>query len=258
MTHEKPIMSHLQKISLRQWRCQVLVLGVILGLCLGCQPKSSHTLEFVPYFEGTDISCGSGVLPSSDALPLGELSFYISNLTVNNESVNFVDGGQERSSVALIGGVCNGSPRWTTSLERPVKLGDTIGFELGVPFELNHLLPLKQPAPLNNSAMFWSWQTGYKFFRLDLMAPTPWVFHLGSTGCVSESSLRPPMKPCKNPNRFSYSVKLDGSSEAVIVDLSALLKGIDVTSHQSCLSQQKRTSCQLLYNNLGQDVFRSR
>ena len=64
---------------------------------------------------------------------------------------------------------------------------ERIEFMLGVPFDRNHGNPLHAAPPLDGPAMFWSWQSGHKFVRLDLA--DVWSLHLGSTGCVSRSVL---------------------------------------------------------------------
>src|SRR5690606_39726454 len=68
-------------------------------------------------------------------------------------------------------------------------------------FALNHLDASTAPSPLNFTAMFWSWQSGYKFLRVDTADDTFRV-HLGSTGCSSPGPSRPPTS-CSAPNRRS-------------------------------------------------------
>lgn len=82
-----------------------------------------------------------------------------------------------------------------------------VGFEIGVPFALNHGNPLLAAAPLNDDSMFWVWQTGHKFLRLDWANKIETVsrggaFHIGSTGCSAESIMRSPSSECAQPNRL--------------------------------------------------------
>ena len=79
----------------------------------------------------------------------------------------------------------------------------SLGFRLGVPFASNHANPLKAQEPLNESGMFWVWQQGYKFFKLDFLAESGQdiSYHMGSAGCESASALRPPSLACNYPNR---------------------------------------------------------
>jgi uncharacterized repeat protein (TIGR04052 family) len=107
-----------------------------------------------------------------------------------------------------------------------------VRFSVGVPFDLNHANPLTAPAPLNRSEMFWSWQSGYKFLRLDLNAAEhEAAFHLGSTGCSSASALRPPQQSCAQPNVIRVELTgFDPTSQAIQVrtdDIVAALANVD-------------------------------
>ncbi len=95
---------------------------------------------------------------------------------------------------------------------------NAVAFKLGVPFALNHANPLTARTPLNESAMYWVWQQGYKFFKLDSTSASGEgvSFHLGSAGCESESALRPPIVECRYPNRVSIVLGLSGSEGLVI------------------------------------------
>jgi uncharacterized repeat protein (TIGR04052 family) len=84
-----------------------------------------------------------------------------------------------------------------------------VRFTLGVPFSRNHGDPTVAPSPLNNTAMFWNWQGGYKFLKFDTAssgqpattkAPDPqgggnasgFSVHLGSTVCAAPSKTTAP------------------------------------------------------------------
>lgn len=64
----------------------------------------------------------------------------------------------------------NGNPGLHTAITGTVPKGRYRGvrFTLGVPFDLNHADPTIAPSPLNISAMFWAWQSGYKFVKIDM------------------------------------------------------------------------------------------
>jgi hypothetical protein len=46
-------------------------------------------------------------------------------------------------------------------------------FTVGVPFELDHIYAASAPSPLNMTAMFWSWQGGYKFVKAEILLVKP-------------------------------------------------------------------------------------
>lgn len=130
---------------------------------------------------------------------------------------------------------------------------ETIEFLLGVPFERNHGNPLAAAPPLNLPSMFWTWQSGYKFVRLDI--GNDWSFHLGSTGCVSASAVRPPGEPCRQPNAARIRLANDAPLVGTItVDLDALLAHIDTAAAENCMAAyDDHEACRGLLANLGLD-----
>ncbi|MDE0190039.1 MAG: metallo-mystery pair system four-Cys motif protein [Gammaproteobacteria bacterium] len=130
---------------------------------------------------------------------------------------------------------------------------EAVEFLLGVPFERNHGNPLTAPPPLNVPSMFWTWQSGYKFVRLDI--GTDWSFHLGSTGCVSGSAVRPPGEPCREPNAARIRLANDApEAGTIVVDLDALLAHIDTAVEDNCMAAYTESAaCRSLLANLGMD-----
>lgn len=116
-----------------------------------------------------------------------------------------------------------------------------VSFSVGVPFELNHANPLTLEPPLNNDSMFWVWQQGHKFLRVDLrltqnaltlaaqnegarLRTLGGAFHLGSTGCSAPSIMRAPTHACSHPNILRYSFPRFNPAEQVLrVRLSTFL-----------------------------------
>ena len=151
-----------------------------------------------------------------------------------------------------------------------VNLGSYTGlaFDIGVPFAQNHGDPTLAASPLNLTAMFWSWQAGYKFIKIDMATsgqplpppmkmglapgdmaagdmakaddaskmdmsgPMGWEIHLGSTGCASDSQTTSPKVLCANPNRMA--IRLDGfmpgmeGMDKVVLDPAPVLAAANV------------------------------
>lgn len=130
---------------------------------------------------------------------------------------------------------------------------EAIEFLLGVPFERNHGNPLTAAPPLNVPTMFWTWQSGYKFVRLDI--GNDWSFHLGSTGCVSASAVRPPGEPCRQPNAARIRLATDApAAGTIVVDLDALLAHVDTAAEENCMAAYAdHDACRGLLANLGLD-----
>jgi uncharacterized repeat protein (TIGR04052 family) len=91
-------------------------------------------------------------------------------------------------------------------------------FTLGVPDDLNHLDVAAAAPPLDVPGLYWVWQTGYKFARIDVR-PTAadsagWNLHLGAGGCTSSGSTVSPETPCARPNRPRVSVPIAAAVNA--------------------------------------------
>lgn len=153
-----------------------------------------------------------------------------------------------------------------------------IRFTLGVPFALNHADSTIAPSPLNLTALFWNWQAGYKFLRIDVasagrpqnMQPgdTPrfgdrtasqrlgFAIHLGSTMCTADGPNKAPTA-CANPNRPTIDfAAFDIDKDIVVADLKSLLDGVNVDVNQpetpaGCMSTPTDGDCDPLMRNFG-------
>lgn len=174
---------------------------------------------------------------------------YLSGFKTNKKLVitatDFAD-----EEVALLGADCT-VEAWQVTFDDEIHAGDTLYFDLGVPFHLNHNNPLTAKVPLNVSEMFWSWQLGHKFLRYD--GDDGFSFHLGSTGCKSASRLRPATETCRYPNKFQFKVVNYQPNKPIVFDLDALLSGVDL--RESCMSDNANTVCQGLFSNLTKELF---
>ena len=105
-----------------------------------------------------------------------------------------------------------------------------------VPFALNHANPLTATAPLDRSELFWTWQAGHKFLRVDLLdAGREWSFHLGSTGCSSASALRPPAAPCAQPNVMRVEITgIDPLHQSIQLQLHEFVSSMRAAEHAIC------------------------
>ena len=121
----------------------------------------------------------------------------------------------------------NGTTATNTTVHGMAPPADYTGvrFQLGLPFDRNHGNQAIAPSPLDLTGMFWSWQDGYRFLKIDTAFDNVRV-HLGSTGCVLGShanvvtscarlniAASVPARP-RRPTR-SRSVRATGISRAV-------------------------------------------
>lgn len=258
---------------------KLLVFGLMMCLVNGCskQPEVS-ALNIEVWQNGSPLSCNQF---ENNQQPwfIRQLAFFVSELTFHSPSTELqpelLDSPWQTADLTLVKPrlvdcdkpkeeINEPSIDQTKSNSRltfsaPVNLADSeaLSFTLGVPFAVNHQNPLLQASPLNLPSMFWSWRSGHKFLRVDLQtADKNWVFHLGSVGCQSASTMRGPQKECVQPNRLSFRLTKLHSGTKLVMHLDRLLQDTTLESSQSCLFHEGQESCQTLLKNLHQqDVF---
>lgn len=211
-------------------------------------------------------------------ISLNDFRFYVSNLRLVNAAGEEVaveltqDGLWQYDRIALLdfedatsGCSASGTPELNDKVVGTVPEGEytALIFDLGVPFELNHLDTTTAPAPLNIPAMWWNWQFGYKFARIDLLTPMgtspAWFIHLGSTGCEAADGSTPPTEPCSNSNMTT--VRLDGFNPLenfVIADLAGLVAGVNLNESlpepPGCMSGPEDPDCAGLFPGFGLEL----
>ncbi|MEF3046430.1 MbnP family copper-binding protein [Pseudotabrizicola sp. L79] len=183
------------------------------------------------------------------------------------------DGKWQLDDLALLdfedgtGGCATGTAEINTTLRGTVPEGDYVGlgFALAVPFDKNHGDPTLAPAPLNTTAMFWNWQGGYRFVRIDMVpvdkaadGPKGWFLHLGSTQCPAASKTEAPTAPCKNPNHLPVTfAAFDPATNVVVIDPAAVVADADLTvnapeTSPGCMSFPGDADCVSVMGKLGQ------
>lgn len=209
---------------------------------------------------------GKCALTYADGWKIEQLHWFVSNLHIKVDGKwhlkAFEVNPWQHKNVALITLAtpdCSAeSLRNQVSFEQAIdwQSVQAIKFDLGVPFTLNHLNPLQQPSPLNLPNMFWSWQMGHKFLRLDMQSPQrSWSFHLGSVGCAAASRVRSPQEPCQQPNLYTVELPLSGGNKLEL-NLSRLLQGLDIEKAPGCMFHgHGKDSCEQLLNNIQSGIF---
>lgn len=242
---------------------------------------------------------GLGTMESTVAVT--DFRLYVSDVQLINEAGDRVpvlleqDGVWQYENVALIdfedrSGTCtNGTPDIRTEVVGTVPTGTYTGveFTLGVPFELNHNDATLAPSPLNLTAMWWNWQGGYKFVRIDLenemmMGDMPqtqqhaphgghggehggdhdgmaqgFLIHLGSTACQLEGDAMSPTTACGNPNTSIITFEdFDPTSDVIVADLAALVADSNLMMNEpdtalGCMSGPDDSDCLGILHNFG-------
>lgn len=248
----------------------ILAINNALGGC----PELPVTLQFKGVVGDQPFACGtaySGIGTGNSQFIPADFRLYVSNvrlLSASGEEVPVAleqDNVWQYQNVAMLdfedgSGPCgNGNQALNTSVRGTVPAGVYTGarFDLGLPFDLDHGNASTAPSPLNFTAMFWSWQYGYKFLRVDT-ADDKFRVHLGSIGCDAPSPSRPPTS-CTNPNVATVTLNnFNPQHDIVLADLAALLAGNNIDSNQpetapGCQSDAGDSDCVPVFANLGLD-----
>jgi len=140
---------------------------------------------------------------------------------------------------------------------------ESVRFTLGVPPEQNFIDLAAAAAPLDVTGMFWTWQSGYKFLKLDASSPmegggiNPFLLHVGAAGCPGTNPQAAPEAPCTFPNTVSYELDgFTGKSSKVVADLADLLAASDLSVNTDgtapgCMSEPDDPECLTVLPRLG-------
>lgn len=239
------------------------------------------TLQFAAKVNDTVADCGGSfqnVGLSNATISFSDFRFYVSQIHLINDQGAEVplaltqDGLWQVDDVALLDfengtGACGevGNDATNAQVVGTVPNGTYKGvvFTLGVPFEQNHLDTTVAPSPLNISALWWNWQVGYKFARVDLMVegvdPPAYNIHLGSTGCVSDNSNSAPDTECSNSNRVEVRLAdFDPATNTIVADVGGLLQRTDLSKNApqppGCMSMTSDGDCSGVFTGFGLDL----
>lgn len=223
--------------------------------------------------------CGTvytGLGSSGSSAQLADARLFVSNLTLQNSAgqwqpVQLDASIWQHKGVALLDfedatAACKdtGTPQTNQQLTGRVPAGTytRLRLDVGVPFDQNHTDNALAEPPLSTPGMFWTWQAGYKFVRVDwqLQAGKRWNVHVGATGCSSQSPVQGPKLPCARPNLARIEVALPSGPQATLqLDLGQLLQGVDLTADTTgtaagCMSGQgEAADCAGSWQALGMD-----
>ena len=269
-------------------------LTAALAGCANAPSASSSTqpvsLQFAAHINGQPFECGksySNVGTTRSTITPSDFRFYVSEVSLINAKGEAVpvqltqDGVWQLENIALLdfengSGPCkNGTSATNTAVRGQVPAGDyrAVQLTLGVPFGRNHADPTAAPAPLNNTALFWTWQGGYKFVKFDTAssgqnattAPADpngggnasgFSVHLGSTVCASPSRTTAP-SACQNSNRVTVRFeRFDAAKNVVVADMGAVLAAANVDvnakgTSPGCMSFPKDADCPPVMGALG-------
>jgi uncharacterized repeat protein (TIGR04052 family) len=268
-----------------------LAAALLLGAATPALAQQEVSIRFAAQVNGAAFACGQSYpgLGSTNATATPtDFRFYVHDVHLLRADgsavpVTLAETPWQRDGVALLDfengqGPCaqGGNAPMNEALRGSVAAGSYTGirFTLGVPERHNHQDATVAPSPFNLTAMFWNWQNGYKFLKVDLQvagdAPAPasapahggaagrggFSLHLGSTQCVASAPTEPG-RDCHNPNRPVITLTgFDPLSAPVIADVGPVLAGVDITRNTErtppgCMSFPNDPECRTVMPALG-------
>ena len=250
-------------------------LFVCLLLMAGCNDGTEVSVSFAGLVGDADAECGGLYAPvgtTGTELELEDLRLYVHDVRLldadgaevpvtldpespyQHEGVAYLDFEDGSSACESGNEALNSTLSGTVDAAGPFT---GIRFRLGVPFELNHADVSTAPAPLNIPGMFWNWNGGYKFLRIDGRTtglPGGWRVHVGSTGCDGDG--RGNVTACTGENRPEIELTgFDPTAGEIAVDVAALVSDSDLDSDAGgmpgCMSGPGDTECEPIFHALG-------
>ena len=235
------------------------------------------SIQFDALVDGAQFTCGQtypGIGTSSTTITPVDFRFYVHDVALidtNGSSVPvelIQDGQWQRENLVLLdfengsGPCANGTAAMNDVVRGTVPAGEYTGvrFTLGVPEDMNHADQTTATAPLDLTALFWSWNAGYKFLRIDHTSeaqPNGWFVHLGSTGCAPSGDPTVPATSCRNQHRPTITFDaFDFETQRIEADYARLLAGSDLTGNtgpKGCMSFPNDPECTEVMPRLGLD-----
>ncbi|MEO6951040.1 MAG: MbnP family copper-binding protein [Polyangia bacterium] len=189
----------------------------------------------------------------------------------NGESVPLTlddDGTWQGQGVALLDfedgtGTCTtNNPATHTKVTGKAAAHDdytSLSFTIGVPPELDHLNVVTAAAPLADPNLFWSWNGGYRYWKLDVQStvnPT-YFFHIGAEDCAGSGG---PTVTCTYPYLATINVAgFSPDTNHVAIDLARVYAGSNLDAQvdgtidpvTGCMSSDGDPECNALFGTLG-------
>jgi uncharacterized repeat protein (TIGR04052 family) len=236
-------------------------------------PPTSNTilLNFKPRVGPQPFACNQkfpGVgLGATATAEFSDFRLYVHDLRLVDTSGTEVplqleeDQKWQQKTVALLDfedktGACGGTASVNAQLRGVVPMAASSGRESASKWacRLRKTMATRPrlPSPLNLTSMFWAWQSGYKFLRVEgqTTASQSFIVHLGSTGCVKDGSGQ--VQSCSSPNRPEIALDgFDPKTQSLVVDVAALISGTDLGKSMECMSSPGTADCGPVFASVG-------
>lgn len=232
-------------------------------------------LAFAGEIDGTPFACGAtypGLGATAADFVAADFRMYLSNIRLLDAGgaetplTLDVDDFQTADGVALLdfengaAGCDDGTTATHTTITGTAPAGSYTGvrFTIGLPDDLNHIDANTATSPLNLIPMWWAWQFGFKFIKIDgAVAGDGFFLHVGSTGCPGDDFEQPPTSPCADPNRIEIELTgLDLATDTIVVDPAPVYADVDLATNTvdtapGCMSFPGDPECDTIFPKLG-------
>ena len=223
----------------------VLLAVSLIALASAAEPV---TIEFRGAVNGAPFECGrsyAAVGTGKSAVTAEDFRFYVHDVRLIDAAgaEHRVELDQQTKwqieRIALIdlenktGDCSNGTAETNSAVRGTVDAAgpwNGLRFTVGVPFNRNHTDLVRMPAPLNLTAMAWTWNAGRRFAKIELKSgANGFAIHLGSSGCMPNTTPTVIPTSCSSPNRVTADLPgFDPAKNAVVADLGRLLASTGV------------------------------
>jgi len=235
-------------------------------------------LDFAFRVNGEDFSCGTEYQDVGDppaAFSSTDARLYLSGIELvddngNARTIALDTGPFQNDGVALLdfedGCGSDGTPETNSVVKGTIVPGSytKVRFTLGLPDEKNFIDLTKAKAPLDVTGMFWTWQYGYKFLKLDGSSPaedgpSSFFIHLGASGCPGDNPQQAPSGACESPNRIRYELSdFTPGQHTIVAELANVLATSDLSFNTDgtapgCMSESDDPECQAILPLMGID-----
>ena len=252
---------------------QLLSSVALILLASGCEaeggeeepPPAPLSIPFAVTVGGAPFQCGepySALGSLGSEVRFGDLRLYIHQvelLTADGQATPLIleeDGLWQQGDVALLDfedGCENGTRELNNNIRGEIVPREytAIRFRIGLPAALNspETILEERGSPLNQSSMYWTWNSGYKFMRLDAIG-APFRFHLGASGCSADFE-------CAQENIPVITLEgwREGESE-IRLDLAQLLEASNLEENSpgsapGCMGDVNDPDCPPIFQRLG-------
>jgi uncharacterized repeat protein (TIGR04052 family) len=263
-----------------RWLRSIATLTGVLAL-VGCGSSDDArekplNLDFLARFGAEPFDCNATFTElgtskvSARALDFRLFVHDLELIRAGGERVPFSlanDGVWQRDGVALLDfedgtGSCEtGSAETNQSVRGSAPPHDDytgVAFTIGVPNDMNHLDAATAPAPLNTPGMWWSWQGGFRYLRVDVATddnPDGFFFHLGGTNCTGTVAQG---FACQYPNLARVELRSNALG-AIVIDAEALYRDVDLSKKPDlrsdlvagCMASAGDPECPAMFGALG-------